>query len=109
VDTKAYCSNSHFNVAFCLCRKFGWAYRVFGEDLKRLKGTPFSTSYVYLVGHLSKKVPIKIKTLKNGNEIRLYKMIEKRRQDCTVLIEVDPKTEIIVDASAKGTECWRPY
>lgn len=96
------------SVAACVGSKAG-AYRVFAEDLQRLKGAPFNTSYVYLVGYLAQGTPIQTKRLDNGNEIRMYKIIEPRKQDCTVLIEVDPKTERIVDASSKGPECWRPY
>lgn len=96
------------SLSACVGSKAG-AYRVFAEDLQRLKGTPFSKSYVYLVGYLAQETPIETRRLDNGNEIRMYKIIEARKQDCTVLIEVDPKTERIVDASSKGPECWRPY
>jgi hypothetical protein len=96
------------SLAACVGSKAG-AYRVFAEDLQRLKGKPFSKSYVYLIGYLAQETPIDKKRLDNGNEIRMYKIIEAREQDCTVLIEVDPKTERIVDASSKGSECWRPY
>lgn len=92
----------------CVGTKAG-AYQVFTEDLQRLKGTPFNKSYVYLVGYLAQETPVETKRLDNGNEIRIYKIIEARKQDCTVLIEVDPKTGRIVDASSKGPECWRPY
>lgn len=95
-------------LAACVGTKAG-AYRVFAQDLQRLKGTPFSTSYVFLVGYLAKEKPIEIKLLKNGNEIRMYNILREGVQVCTVLIEVDSKTEHIVDASSKGPECWRPY
>jgi len=96
------------SLAACVGTKAG-AYQVFAEDLQRLKGTPFNKSYVYLVGYLAQETPVETKRLDNGNEIRIYKIIEARKQDCTVLIEVDPKTGRIVDASSKGPECWRPY
>jgi hypothetical protein len=96
------------SLAACVGNKAG-AYQVFAEDLQRLKGKQFSTSYVYLIGHLAQETPIEIKRLDNGNEIRVYKIIAPRKQDCTVFIEVDSKTERIVEASSKGPECWRPY
>jgi hypothetical protein len=95
-------------LASCVGSKAG-AYRVFAEDLQLLKGKPFNTSYVYLVGRLANEKPIETKLLSNGNEIRMYNIWENRKRECTVLIEVDPKTESIVDASSKGPECWRPY
>ncbi|MFC1886412.1 hypothetical protein ACFLZM_05085 [Thermodesulfobacteriota bacterium] len=82
---------------------------MFAEDLQRLEGEQIKNAYVFFVGHLAAKEPTAIKHIKNGNQIRVYKFIKKRNQDCTVFIEVDPSSGIIVEAASKGKECWRPY
>jgi hypothetical protein len=92
----------------CVGTKAG-AYRVFAEDLKRLEGKSFNDANVFLIGHLANEKPVEIKRLENGNEIRAYRMRKERKQECTVLIEVNPLTGVIVDASSKGPDCWRPY
>jgi len=92
----------------CVGTKAG-AYRVFAEDLERLKGKELSKSYVFLIGYLAKLDPKETKELTNGNEIRVYAVAEQRKQECTIFIEVDPKTNFIIEASSKGPDCWRPY
>jgi len=86
----------------CIGTKAG-AYKIFAEDVQRLEGEQFNSAYVFLVGHLAEEKPVAIKPLKNGNEIRVYKFVKERNQNCMVFIEVDPRNEIIVEATSKGT------
>lgn len=91
----------------CIATKAG-AYRVFAEDLARLRDQRFDEAYVYNIGYLAKLSPDNIKLLASGNEIRTYKIKPPRKQDCTVHIEIG-KNKNIVGATSEGPECWRAY
>lgn len=90
----------------CAGTKAG-AYRVFAEDLERLPGKKVSEAYEYNIGRLNKIAPDSVKTLVNGNEIRIYSIKPPRRQICSVHIEVSEGK--IINATSEGPECWRAY
>jgi len=84
------------------------AYETFGEDLERLAGTSFESSYVYNIGYLAKLEPDEIKKLSNGSEIRIFSVKPPRQQKCKVHVEVNSNNVIVV-ATSEGPECWRAY
>ena len=93
------------------CGTAAGAYRVFSDDLDRLIGTPFDTAHVAYIGNLSETKPLESRTLENGNKIIKYEMAGVRRDGppCLVFVEVENDKHMVVEASYRGSGCWRPY
>ena len=101
----------------CVGTKAG-AHKYFAENLEKLNGAPFAEAYMHQFGYFKDAQPIEVKHLKNGNKIRVYENIKtplciftgkRSREVCTIYIELDTKTKVIISASAKGDGCYTPY
>ena len=88
------------------------AYRVFADDIERIIGKSINEAYIYGGGFISKEVPSNKKMLQSNIEVWIYHFKQNTNNNsepCTVYIEVNTSSNIIVNASYKGQGCWRAY
>lgn len=121
----------------CITTKAGM-YRVFSDDVKRLIGRPYHEafeSYQCQQGafnpdsgeadyskceklnrgfFLSSRRPDEIRELGSGRSLRIFidhwgAYNVKPRGACTVFVEVDASSEMVVNAWSEGIGCFRAY
>ncbi len=86
---------------------------VFQEDLQASVGKPFEQIRGREFQLIGLREPTEVKQLESGNTLYVYGNYWRQYHiggpECTVLIEVNVPTAIVVSAGSEGPGCYRPY
>jgi hypothetical protein len=95
------------------CVTEGDTYKAFNNDLESVSGKSISNTYIWHIGYLQNATPDSVMKLENGNEIWVFNLKVTYKICCgtdsaIVYVEVDKKTQKVIQASCRGTLCKRP-
>lgn len=87
--------------------------RVFQDDVQESVGLTHAQLTKDEFHFIGKRQPTETKRLDNGNILYVYGeywlQYEIQRTPCDVYLEVNPDTDIVVNAFSRGSGCYRPY